>query len=170
MNSKGLQCTVCVHIDDLLIMSKSKSMINELTDGLTKRYGEISLKHGPVINYLGMVLDFTHTRAAKVMMSGYTDDLLKSSGIPGTARTPGTDGLFNTALPVPEEVRVWFHKHVAMALYLARAPHSRILPSHPGDEVRCRQADPAHSIHKGYSRDGNDTEAGCVRDQGAPDC
>jgi Reverse transcriptase (RNA-dependent DNA polymerase) len=46
MNSKGVQCTVCVHVDDLLIMSKSKSMINELTDGLTKRYGEISLKHG----------------------------------------------------------------------------------------------------------------------------
>jgi hypothetical protein len=127
MNSKGLQCTVCVHIDDLLIMSKSKSMINELTDGLTKRYGEISLKHGPVINYLGMVLDFTHTRAAKVMMSGYTDDLLKSSGIPGTARTPGTDGLFNTALPVPEEVRVWFHKHVAMALYLAKRTRPELL-------------------------------------------
>jgi hypothetical protein len=32
-------------------------------------------------------------------MSGYTDDLLKSSGIPNTARTPGTDGLF--------EVRAW---------------------------------------------------------------
>jgi hypothetical protein len=58
MNSKGVQCTVCVHVDDLLIMSKSESIINELTDGLTKSYGEISLKHGPVINYLGMVLDF----------------------------------------------------------------------------------------------------------------
>jgi hypothetical protein len=42
-------------------MSTSKSMINELTNGLTKRHGEISLIHGPVINYLGMVLDFTRT-------------------------------------------------------------------------------------------------------------
>jgi hypothetical protein len=108
-NKKGVQCTVCVHVDDLLIMSKSKSMIHELTEGLTKRYGEISLKHGPVINYLGMVLDFTLAGQVKVTMSGYTDDVLKSSGIPGTARTPGTDGLFevrDTALPVPEEVRV----------------------------------------------------------------
>jgi hypothetical protein len=120
---------VCVHVDDLFIMCKSKSMINELTDGLTKRYGEISLKHGPVINYLVMVLDFTHSGAAKVIMSGYTDDLLKSSGIPGTARISGTDGLFevrDTALPVPEEVRV-FHKHVAMTLYLAKRARLELL-------------------------------------------
>jgi Reverse transcriptase (RNA-dependent DNA polymerase) len=106
-NKKGVQCTVCVHVDDLMIMCKSKSMINDLTEGLTKRYGEISLKHGSVINYLGMVLDYSHAGQVEVTMC--TDELLKSSGIPGTARTPGTDGLFkvrDTALPVPEEVRV----------------------------------------------------------------
>jgi Reverse transcriptase (RNA-dependent DNA polymerase) len=121
-NSKGVQCTVTVHVDDLLIMSESSSMIRELTDGLTVRYGEITLKHGPVINYLGMVLDFTLAGEVQVTMGGYTDELLKWSGIPGTARTPGTDGLFEvreTALPVPEEVRVWFHCTVAMILYLA---------------------------------------------------
>ena len=129
-NSKGVQCTVCVHVDDLLIMSSSNSMIKELTDGLEKRYGEISLKHGPVINYLGMVLDFTHAGEVKVTMAGYTDDVLKSSGIPGTARTPGTDGLFevrDTALPVPEEVRVWFHRIVAMILYLAKRARAELL-------------------------------------------
>jgi hypothetical protein len=63
-------------------------------------------------------------------MSEYTDDLLKSSGIPGKARTPGTDGLFevrDTALPVPEDVRVWFHKHVAMTLYLAKRARPELL-------------------------------------------
>jgi hypothetical protein len=117
-------------VDDLMIMSKSKSMIHDLTQGLTKRYGEISLKHGPVINYLGMVLDFTHVGQVVVTMSGYTDDVLKSSGIPGTARTPATDGLFevrDSASPVPEEVRVWFHKHVAMILYLAKRARPELL-------------------------------------------
>ena len=129
-NRKGVQYTVCVHVDDLLIMSVSKSMIKELTDGLTKRYGEITLKHGPVINYLGMVLDFTHVGEVQVTMSGYVDEVLKSSGVPGIARTPGTDGLFevrDTALPVPEEVRVWFHKHVAMILYLAKRARPELL-------------------------------------------
>jgi hypothetical protein len=123
-NRKGVQCTVCVHVDDL--MSKSKSMIHDLTQGLTKRYGEISLKHGPVINYLGMVFDFTYVGQVVVTMSGYTDDVLKSSNIPGTARTPGTDGLFevrDSASPVPEEVRVWFHRLVQAHVDRYVLPH-----------------------------------------------
>ena len=57
LGEKGVQCTVTVHVDDLLIMSKSKTMIRELADGLRTRYGEITLNHGPTLNYLGMVLD-----------------------------------------------------------------------------------------------------------------
>ena len=77
-----------------------------------------------------MVLDFTHTGEVQVKMGGYTDELLKRSGIVGTARTPGTDGLFevrDTALPVPEEVRVWFHRTVAMILYLAKRARPEVL-------------------------------------------
>ena len=65
-----------------------------------------------------MVIDFTHTGEARVTMSGYIEEVLKCSGILGIARTPGTDGLFevhDTAQRVPEEVRVWFHRTVAMS-------------------------------------------------------
>jgi hypothetical protein len=76
-NRKGVQCSVCVHVDDL---DMYMSMILDLTQGLTKRYGEISQKHGPVINYLDMVLTtFKHAGQVTVTMSGYTDDVLKSS-------------------------------------------------------------------------------------------
>ena len=46
----GVQCTLCVHVDDLLITSTRKNMIDELTDGLKKRYGDVSLKTGTMIN------------------------------------------------------------------------------------------------------------------------
>ena len=110
-------------MDDLLITSTSTSMIEELTSGLKKRYGERTLKHGPIVNYLGMVLDFSHPGEARITMGGYIDDMLKNSGIVGTARTPCTDGLFDirdTALPVPEAVRVWFHSLIASILYVAK--------------------------------------------------
>jgi hypothetical protein len=61
---------------------------------------------------------------------GYTDEVLQSAGIPGTARTPGTDGLFEvryTALPVPEKVSVWFRCTVAMILYLAKRARPELL-------------------------------------------
>ena len=86
-----MQCTATVHIDGLVITSKSKAMISELTEGLKARCGEITLAHGPLINYLGMAFDFSHTGEALVSMSGYIDEMLDSSGVQGIAKTPLMD-------------------------------------------------------------------------------
>jgi hypothetical protein len=85
-----------------LITRNSKEMIAELTDGLKKMCREITLKHGPNINY------FTHSGEAL--------------GVSGTAWTPATDTLFNAddSEPVSKAVRVWFHRVVAQILYLAK--------------------------------------------------
>jgi Reverse transcriptase (RNA-dependent DNA polymerase) len=122
-DSDGVQCTATVHVDDLLIISTSTDMIEKLTDGLKKRYGAITLNRAPIVNYFGMVLDFSHTGEARVTMGGYIDELFKTSGVQGVARTPGTDGLFEvrgSAQPVPERVRVWFHSLIATILCLAK--------------------------------------------------
>jgi hypothetical protein len=118
----GVQCTLCVHVDDLMITSVSKEMIAELTEGLKTRYGDIALKHGTQINYLGMSIDFTHTGEARLTMAGYVDEILSTSGVTGTARTPASDTLFDAddSERVSEELRVWFHRVVAQLLYLAK--------------------------------------------------
>ena len=118
-----MQCTATVHVDDLFITSKSALMISELTGGLKARYGEITLAYGPLINYLGMAFDFSHTGEARVSMSGYIDEMLDSSGVQGIAKTPATDGLFDIrpdAVAVTEGVRVWFHRVTAQLVYLAK--------------------------------------------------
>jgi Reverse transcriptase (RNA-dependent DNA polymerase) len=123
VGEKGVQCTATVHVDDLLIMSTSKKMISDLAEGLRVRYGEITLAHGPFINYLGMALDFSRAGEARVTMSGYVEEILRVSGVVGTAKTPATDGLFEVrkdAVLVPEDIRAWFHKVVAMILYIAK--------------------------------------------------
>ena len=119
----GHQCTAAVHVDDLLITSKSKETMAHLVDGLRKRYGAITLSHGPVINYLGMAIDMRVPRQMMITTSGYCDEIVKISGVKGVARPPATEGLFETregAGAVTEPVRVWFHKVVAMVLYLAK--------------------------------------------------
>jgi hypothetical protein len=93
-------------------------MISELADGLKARYGEISLTRGPLLNYIGMSIDFTHIGEARITMAGYVNEVLASSGVTGT-----TDGLFDVrcdADAVSEEMRVWFHRVVAQLLYLAK--------------------------------------------------
>ena len=90
LSANGQQCTVCIHVDDLLITCVSKEMIDELTRGLEKRYGEISLTHGTILDYLGMSLDFSTPGEAKLTMAGYVNEILTTSGITGRAATPAT--------------------------------------------------------------------------------
>ena len=119
----GHQCTAAVHVDDLLIMSKSKAALTHLVNGLRSKYGAITLTLGPVVNYLGMCVNLSSPGRAEITMRGYTDEVVSTSGVHGTARSPATDGLFECregAEPVAEVTRVWFHKIVAMVLYLAK--------------------------------------------------
>ena len=56
-------------------------------------------------------------------MRSYLDEVVSTSGVHGTARSPATNGLFEAregAELVAEATRVWFHKVVAMVLYLAK--------------------------------------------------
>ena len=119
----GHQCTAAVHVDDLLIMSKSKEAETHLIDGLRTRYGAITLAHGPAVNYLGMSIDLSTPGRAAITMRGYTEEVVATSGVHGMARSPATDGLFEIrdgAELVAERTRVWYHKIVAMILYLAK--------------------------------------------------
>ena len=118
----GIQCTVALHVDDLLITSKSNKMIDALCTGLKYKYGEVTRTNGPVVNYLGMVFDMTCKGEARVSMKGYVDDVLNGSGIPGVAKSPATDGLFEVRekLGVSEDERSKFHSLVAKLLYLAK--------------------------------------------------
>ena len=118
-DERNVQCTIAVHVDDLMITSASSAMIESVANGLIKRYGGITRKDGPIVNYLGMVFDLTTAGVARVSMTGYVEDMLKESATTGGARTPATEGLFNVREEVDmatEEQRVRFHRHVAKML------------------------------------------------------
>ena len=55
-------------------------MIDDLTEGLKTRCGDISLKNGTMVNYLGMSIDFTHPGEARLTMAGYVDEILQHQG------------------------------------------------------------------------------------------
>ena len=122
----GVQCTIAVHVDDLMITSVNGAMVEAVARGLIKRYGDITRKDGPVVNYLGMVFDLSIAGFARVSMTGHVEDMMKESGVIGGARTPATEGLFDTrddAEPTSEEDQVKFHRLVAKGLCLGK--HTR---------------------------------------------
>ena len=114
-----MQCTIPVHVDDLMITRTNIAMIESVSTGLIKRYRDITRRDGPLVNYFGMVLDLTTAGVARVSMTGYVEETLKESGTKGGARTPATEGLFNVrqdAKMATEERRVKFHRQVAKML------------------------------------------------------
>ena len=66
----GTQCTVAFHADELLITSESRSMIESLCAGLKSKYGDVTRTDGPIVNYLGMIFDLSHSGEARVSMKG----------------------------------------------------------------------------------------------------
>jgi hypothetical protein len=129
-NSKGTQCTICFHVDDLLITSSDRTMIDDVIKDLEKQYTTISVHEGKVHSYLGLTLDFTTPRKVRITAEGFVDDLLKSCNVSGTAKTPSLTDLFDIDYSSPllsEEERKKFHTTVAKCLYLSKRTRPDIM-------------------------------------------
>ena len=57
-----VQCSIALHVDDLLITSMSDDNILHVHEALCQVYGEVALKRGPKLSYLGMKLDYSARR------------------------------------------------------------------------------------------------------------
>jgi hypothetical protein len=118
------QCTIVLHVDDLMITCKNGSKIDELIASLKERYTEgVTIHEGPVVSYLGMTFDWTKSGEVKITQEGYIKDMLRDSSVEGLAKTPAADNLYEVRDEIPEaskEVSEWFHTQVAKLLYLAK--------------------------------------------------
>ena len=116
-------------MQNTMVSCVSKKIIDDLTEGLKTRYGDISLTNGTIVNYLGMSIDFTYPEKARSTTMGYVDEILTTSGVTGTTRTPASDTLFELEESefVAENVRIWFHRVVAQLLYLAKRTSPKCL-------------------------------------------
>jgi hypothetical protein len=118
----GKQCTICVHVDDLLITCELEEVIDAIHGQLRERYKEVKLVRGPKVSYLGMTLDFSEPGKAKCTMEGYVEDLLKAAGVTGKVNTPAVETLFDICDSplLTDDLREDFHSTVAKLLYLAK--------------------------------------------------
>eukprot|EP00804_Cyclotella_cryptica_P005428 CCRYP_002970-RB/>CCRYP_002970-RB protein AED:0.29 eAED:0.29 QI:0/-1/0/1/-1/0/1/0/340 len=123
----GHQLTVLWHVDDLKIFCKSKVEVTKLICYLRNIYGDkMTIKRGGKGKYLGMNLDFTEPGVFQVDMSHYVKEILDgfSEKITKTSVTPHSDTLFTvkddeTAIYLPEEQAMQFHRTTAQLLFLS---------------------------------------------------
>ena len=126
----GAQCSTCFHVDDLLVTSKEPGNISFVHEGLSAVYGELTIKRGSKLSYLGMTLDFTTPGVVKIRQEKFISDTLKESGVTSHASTPALATLFNIDPNSPlleGEAKEQFHSMTAKLLYLAKRTRPEML-------------------------------------------
>jgi len=66
----GKQCTICLHVDDLLVTCENDEIIESVHGQLRQRYKDVKIQHGQKVSYLGMTLNFDVSGEVKCNMEG----------------------------------------------------------------------------------------------------
>ena len=123
LSDKGVQCTVVLYVDDLMMTSEDIKMIDNDMATLKNKYKEITVHVGDVHSYLGMTFDFSTRGKVKITMDGYVDDMLCRYNVRGSTTSPATEQLFQIdedSDRLDEQQLSDFHSKVATLLYLTK--------------------------------------------------
>ena len=126
----GTQCTIALHVDDLMITCKNKTIIDMVVADIIGVYKDVAVRRGTVHPYLGMTFDFAKEGKVQVSMDGYVTDLLEHFEVRGKAKTPATADLFTVndeAMKLGQVDKEAFHSKTAKLLYLGKRVRPDIL-------------------------------------------
>jgi guanyl-specific ribonuclease Sa len=122
-DEEGVQLTTCLHVDDLLVTCSSDAAASRLFAVLECSYpGKVKTKPGPVVDYLGMTLDFRCKGEVKITMDNNINQILEECGVTKGRTTPAGEHLFDIreddARLDPDAKRT-FHSIVCKVLFVA---------------------------------------------------
>jgi len=95
----GKQCTIVWHVDDLKISHVSKDVVEDIIARLNKKFGRespLTTNRGKVLEYLGLMLDYSKKGRVKISMYKYVKKIVDESldDMKGIAKTPASSHLF----------------------------------------------------------------------------
>ncbi len=126
------QITVAIYVDDLKVSSVDKGLIEELIGELKRVYNNISVNKDTIVQYLGMLFDYTIADGVTVRMdAGYLQELMDDEwGIVQSSPTPAAANLFDidtSSKLLGELDRKKYHISVQKLLYLSKRARPDIL-------------------------------------------
>ena len=117
----GHQCTICFHVDDLLIICGSDTVIDSIVKDLGKTFAGVCV--GAIHSYFGMDITIS-TIGVSVDMNGYFKKIIEKRTPTGRAATlPTTENLLDhddSAVLLNEAKQKLFHSGVAKVLFIAK--------------------------------------------------
>lgn len=126
----GVQITIVVHVDDLMISCVEQSGIDFVISGLERVYPKINVTKGPVLDYLGMEFDYSNPGEVQILMKSMVSEAVNEFEVVGEAVTPATNNLFritDSSEKLDSKDRKRFHGMVQKLLYMAKRARPDIL-------------------------------------------
>jgi len=118
------QCTIVLHVDDMMVTCRDAGALDELSQLLRGRFGQdkVTEHRGKVFDFLAMTFDFTTSGEVRVTMKQLVNDILEGCGVERTYLTPAIDEVYETrdAPKVGITDRDYFRTYVAKLLYVAK--------------------------------------------------
>ena len=120
----GIQITVVIYVDDLMITSKSQDEIYKVRDLIEKEFIEIKVKEGKEFTYLGMLLKREEDGSIEINMQSYVESTINEwmniedyyeYAIPADPKLN-----YNDPESPPSKKKELFHRLVAKLLYLSK--------------------------------------------------
>jgi len=119
LGPNGVQITIVVHIDDLLVTSASVANLASFEQYLQSVYPQISVHCGAILDFFGMTFDFTVPGEISITMENCVSDIRSECGVTAARATPAAETLFeirhNVQKVSPAEA-AYFHNYNAKIL------------------------------------------------------
>jgi hypothetical protein len=126
--SDGELSIICDHVDDLFCTASSDELIDELIEGLSKRFAGLSYKRGNSLSYTGIEIEFNDKDGSVTLrQSGYIHEMLSSCKVTGFAATPATEKLFTPDPTSPPMDETEYRSRVMKIMYLAKRTRPDVL-------------------------------------------
>jgi len=130
----GWHCTIIWHMDYLKISHLEKKVVQEIITCLNNKFGRespLTTMHRKVLEYLGMMLDYTTIGKVKICMYEYIEKMLSElpTDMNRSAKMPAAGYLFSVNTEVeklPDATLQVFHHLVAKLLYISRSTRQDI--------------------------------------------
>lgn len=121
----GILMVVGFHVDDLLMICKDRSIIDDFVAYLFTCFTNVTVHYEAQQTYLGMLINREGDSVVSVSMDGYIDKVLRvyDLSVDLTVKDPQQDNIFNIDVQSPvlnESRRKIFHKAVYMLVYLGK--------------------------------------------------
>ncbi len=91
----GIQVTIALHVDDLMITSQSEAHVDAVLAELRKKYNELTVHEGKRLDYLGMTFNFSRKEEVSITMPNCVDGIISECGVTSTKPTLAASTLFD---------------------------------------------------------------------------